>query len=136
MTKTNKLSAERYGVLLCNAISYLEDEFGVDREMIHEELHMSYAEYDAVMGTNYDFANTNEEIFLEKLEEAEAYIPGGYDMEIDHVENCWFVMKYSEEHGEATETDYPAPIITDEEAKAEGIDVVKCLEQYGCYYVA
>ncbi len=77
-----------------------------------------------------------EKDFIEKLQTAEAYIPGDYDMEIDHIDGSWYVYKYSERYGEATPTDFVEPIITDQEAMSRGIDVVKCLDEYGCYYVA
>ena len=74
--------------------------------------------------------------FMEKLQTAKMYVPGGYDMEIDHIDGSWYVYKYSERYGEATPTDLLEPIITNQEAKNRGIDVVKCLDEYGCYYVA
>ena len=77
-----------------------------------------------------------EKDFIEKLQTAEAYVPGDYDMEIDHIDGNWYVCKYSERYGEATPTDFVEPIITDQEAKDRGIDVVRCLNEYGCYYVA
>ena len=74
--------------------------------------------------------------FIKKLQTAETYIPGDYDMEIDHIGDKWFVYKYSERYGEATPTDLSEPIITDQEAKDRRIDIVECLDEYGCYYVA
>ncbi len=32
-----------------------------------------------------------EKDFIERLQKAEAYIPGDYDMEIDHIDDKWFV---------------------------------------------
>lgn len=74
--------------------------------------------------------------FISKLQIAETYIPSNYDMEIDHIDDKWFVYKYSDRYGEATPTDIVEPIITDQEAKGNGIDIVQCLNAYGCYYVA
>lgn len=86
--------------------------------------------------------NANEKEFMEMLRDAEANISSDYEMEIDHFNgeddtpSGWWVYKYNEARGEAVIADDPEPLITDEEAKAKRIDVVKCLNEYGCYYVA
>ncbi len=76
--------------------------------------------------------NDNEKEFMKKLRDAEWRVPLGYYMEIDHMKNGWFVMKNSGIYGEPIKKVLPDPIITDEEAKAKGVDVTKCLLKYGC----
>lgn len=88
--------------------------------------------------------NTKELEFLEDLRIADSYIPDGYELEINRWWSCyngtvpgWYAYKYSKEMGAS----YPLeeysqePIITENEALENGVDVEKCLDYYGCYYV-
>ena len=86
--------------------------------------------------------NANEKEFMDMLRNAEANISSDYDMELEHFNggddtpSGWWVYKYSEARGEAVIANDPEPLITDEEAKQKNINVLKCLQKYGCYYVA
>lgn len=89
--------------------------------------------------------NDYENKFLEDLKIIDSYIPAGYELEIDRW--CgdddfipgWYAMKYSEKDGCAYPLNeyyfYTEPIITEAEAIEKEIDVEKCLDYYGCYYV-
>ncbi len=78
--------------------------------------------------------NLNEYDFLIKLTKAEAkYIPDGCELEMEHINGDWFVYMYCEKFGSATATDLKEPFITDKQAKMMDIDVLKCLDIYGCY---
>ena len=81
--------------------------------------------------------NDAEKEFLEDLRTADSYVPSGYELEIDREWNCWYAMKYSKEYGCAYPLDeYSSePIITEAEALEKEVDVEKCLDYYGCYYV-
>ena len=88
--------------------------------------------------------NKYEKKFMEDLRNAEANIYSPYEMEIDHCYDednpdldGWYVYKYNEERGEAIPDDncYD-PIITDADAERLDVDVIRCLNKYGCYYVA
>lgn len=88
--------------------------------------------------------NENEKKFMKDLRDAEANIYAPYEMEIDHCQDednpnldGWYVYKYNEERGEAIPDDNCyEPILTDVDAEKLNIDVIKCLHEYGCYYVA
>jgi hypothetical protein len=80
--------------------------------------------------------------FLQKLRDAEANISSPYEMEIQHCfdiedgEDGWYVYKYSATNCEAVpDENCPDPIITDKDAELLAIDVIKCLDKYGCLYV-
>ena len=90
--------------------------------------------------------NDCEKEFLEDLKIIDSYIPAGYALEIDRWWSCdddlvpgWYVMKYSEIDKCAYPLNeyyfYTEPIITEAEAIEKEIDVEKCLDYYGCYYV-
>ena len=84
--------------------------------------------------------NVNEKEFMKELEIADSHVPESYELEIDHFNGLvpgWYAMKYSKERGEAIFLDEYSTesIITDSDAKEKGIDVVKCLDEYDCYYV-
>lgn len=88
--------------------------------------------------------NDAEKEFLEDLRTADSYVPSGYELEIDREWSCeddcvpgWYAMKYSEEYGCASPLDEYSneAIITESEALEKEIDVEKCLDYYGCYYV-
>lgn len=82
----------------------------------------------------YTKINLNEYDFIIRLSKAEAeYIPDSYELEMVHIGNEWYVYKYCERFGEATPTDYKEPFIMDDQAKRLGIDILKCLDFYGCY---
>lgn len=88
--------------------------------------------------------NAKEKEFLEDLRIAESYVPDGWELEIDRQWGSeddavpgWYAMKYSKEWETALpleEYSYE-PIITENEAIENNVDVEKCLEEYGCYYV-
>jgi hypothetical protein len=85
--------------------------------------------------------NENEKEFMERLRDVETNIYAPYEMEIEHYYNDddsdldgWYVCKYNGENGEVISDDND-PIITDVEAERLGIDVIKCLNEYGCYYM-
>lgn len=88
--------------------------------------------------------NDAEKEFLEDLRTADSYVPSGYELEINRWWSCyndtvpgWYAYKYSKEMGGS----YPLeeyssePIITEAEALKKEINVEKCLDYYGCYYV-
>ena len=100
-------------------------------------------EYDDI--TRMDTFNTKEKELLEDLRTADSYVPSGWELEIhrwwgdeDDSIPGWYAMKYSEERGEAIllEEYSTEPIITENEAIENNIDVDKCIEEYGCYYSA
>jgi len=80
--------------------------------------------------------NENELQFIERIEEAKRYVKG--ELELDHWSDGWFAMDYREEFNQALSIDtkkYDKPIITDNDAENKKIDVVKCCEYCGIYYV-
>ena len=88
--------------------------------------------------------NAKEKEFLEDLRTADSYVPYGWELEIDRWWGDegdsvpgWYAMKYSEENGEALLLEEYSldPIITENEAIENNVDVNKCIRKYGCYYV-
>lgn len=80
--------------------------------------------------------NKNERKFMDLLEEAERYAKG--ELELDCVDGEWFVMDYREDLGGAfpiKSNGFDEPIITDEEAKIKGIDIIECCDELGIAYV-
>lgn len=92
--------------------------------------------------------NENEQKFLELLKKANSFVPGDCELEIDYIEtnagmslqgDGWYAMKYKEGSGAYNLTEFQAysnkPLITEDEANEQGIDVEKVINYYGCYYV-
>lgn len=80
--------------------------------------------------------NNNEKKFIEILNEAKKYVKG--ELELDCVDGEWFAMDYREDFECAlpiNTTKLNNPLITNKEAKRKGIDVVKCCDECGIYYV-
>ena len=116
----------------------------VEGELYEDELgkHIVCSE----CGASFDviLLNEKEKEFIEDLHTADSYVPDGWELEIDRWWGDeddsvpgWYAMKYSEERGEALlleEYSHEA-IITENEAIENNIDVNKCIEAYGCYYV-
>ena len=76
--------------------------------------------------------NNHEKNFIENINEAKRYIKG--ELELDRIDGEWFAMDYREE----LECAFPIegfPLITDEEAERKGINIIKCCDECGIYYV-
>lgn len=72
--------------------------------------------------------------FIERIEEARRYVIG--ELELDHFDGGWYAMDYREEFGQAFDIKrYSDHFITDDDVKNQRIDVVKCCEYCGIYYV-
>ena len=79
--------------------------------------------------------NENEKKFVELLDGAWRCVKG--DLELDNFEGEWFAMDYREELGGAfgiSIEPYDKPLITEEEAERQNIDVEKCCG-YVCAYI-
>jgi len=86
-----------------------------------------------------------EQVLIDRLKKAEVFVPSDWELEIDYLYDPgedlkggagWYAMRYKNGIGAIALTEYSnKPIITDEEAECLGIDVEKCLDKYGCYYV-
>lgn len=79
--------------------------------------------------------NNNEKKFIEVINEAKRYVKG--ELELDCVDGKWFAMDYREnlECAFPIEAKQYEPIITNEEAKEKSIDIIKCCDECGIYYV-
>ena len=80
--------------------------------------------------------NNSTKTFIKILEEAQKYVKG--ELELDCVDGEWYAMDYRadwegafpiEVHG------FDSPVITDEEAEKNGIDIIKCCDICGISYV-
>lgn len=80
--------------------------------------------------------NNNEKKFIEVINEAKRYVKG--ELELDCVDGKWFAMDYRENLEGAFPIEakqYNEPIITNEEAKEKSIDIIKCCNECGIFYV-
>ena len=80
--------------------------------------------------------NDNEKKFIKLLEEAMKYVDG--ELELDCVDGKWYAMDYRVDWGGAIPMgaeQYTLPLITDEEAKRKGIDIIKCCDACDISYV-
>lgn len=80
--------------------------------------------------------NDNEKRFIDMLNNAKKYVKG--ELELDWEDGEWFAMDYREDLDGAFPIKikpYDKPIITDEEADNKQIDIVKCCDECGVYYV-
>lgn len=81
--------------------------------------------------------NNNEKKFIDVINEAKKYVEG--ELELDCFDGKWFPMDYREALEGAFSIEakqYDKPLITEEEAEEKGIDVIKCCNECGVYYVA
>lgn len=77
-----------------------------------------------------------EKKFIEVINKAKKYVKG--KLELDNFDGEWFAMDYREDLDGAFPIEakqYDEPIITDEEAKEKGIDIIKCCDECGISYV-
>ena len=80
--------------------------------------------------------NNYEKDFIGKLEDAMRYVKG--ELELDCVDGEWFAMDYREDLEGAFPIEaspYDKPIITDDEAEAKDIDIIKCCDNCDVSYV-
>lgn len=80
--------------------------------------------------------NNDEKKFIDIINEAKQYVKG--ELELDCFDGEWFAMDYREDLGGAIDIEakqYNKPLITDEEAKKNGIDIIKCCNECDIYYV-
>lgn len=80
--------------------------------------------------------NKKEKLFVETVQKARMYVKG--ELELDYEDGNWYVLDYREylECAVPIETEpFDKPIITDVEAKKKGINIIKCCETFGFYYV-
>lgn len=81
--------------------------------------------------------NDNENEFIAMLEKAKRYVKG--ELELDCFDGEWYAMDYREDLGGAIDIEakqYNKPLITNEEAEKNGIDIIKCCNECDIYYVA
>ena len=81
--------------------------------------------------------NDNEKKFIDLINEAKRYVKG--ELELDCEDGEWYAMDYREDWGcaapiEAEHYD-EQPLITNEEAEKRSINIIKCCEACGIYYV-
>lgn len=80
--------------------------------------------------------NDNEKKFIAMLEKAKAYVNG--ELELNCNDGEWYAMDYRENWECAVPIEvkpYDKPLITDENAEENNINIVKCCEACGIYYV-
>ena len=80
--------------------------------------------------------NNNEKKFIDIINEAKRYVKG--DLELDNFDGKWFAMDYREDLESAFDIEaeqYNKPLITDEEAEENNIDIIKCCNECGIFYV-
>lgn len=80
--------------------------------------------------------NSNEKKFIEKINEAKRYAKG--ELELDNFDGEWYAMDYREDFECAFPIEaeqYDEPLITDEEAEEKDIDIIKCCDECGIFYV-
>lgn len=77
--------------------------------------------------------NANEREFVRNIKDLISCVPEGYELEMEHFpggDDCpagWYAYKYRESYGQATPIeDCDEPIITDNKAEEQQIDVIKC----------
>lgn len=90
--------------------------------------------------------NAKEKKFVERLKKIEEKYNeneklSGYEIEINYVYDdepslCgWYLYDYSEKNQEATiNENFPNPLITEEQAEKDDIDVEECINELGYYY--
>lgn len=77
----------------------------------------------------------NEEKFIELINKARGYVKG--ELELELFDGKWYARDYREESGCLFSIDidgFDNPLITVEEAKERGIDVVKCCDRCNIYH--
>lgn len=80
--------------------------------------------------------NENEIKLIAMIERARGYVKG--EVELDCVDGEWSVRDYRENLGGSFPIEtapYNRPLITDEEANEKSVDIIKCCEMCGVYYV-
>lgn len=80
--------------------------------------------------------NDNEKKFIDIINEAKRYVKG--ELELDCVDGEWYAMDYREELECAFPIEskiYNNLLITSKEAERKGIDVIKCCDECGIFYV-
>lgn len=80
--------------------------------------------------------NNNEKIFIDIINEAKRYVKG--ELELDCVDGKWYAMDYREDFECAFPIEargYNSLLITDAEAEARGVDIIKCCDVCDIYYV-
>lgn len=80
--------------------------------------------------------NNNEKKFIDIINEAKRYVKG--ELELDCFDGKWYAMDYREDLGGAIDIEakqYNKPLITDEEAEKNDIDIIKCCNECDIYYV-
>ena len=93
-------------------------------------------------GAFYSTWPDDEEDIIERLRDAEAALPEGYELEVYHFtcnekeKDGWYAMQYSEVYGGAEPIGGVNDFIIalDDELFCEGIDIYKILDGYGCFY--
>lgn len=80
--------------------------------------------------------NDNEIKLIALIERARGYVIG--EVELDCEDGKWYARDYREDLGGAfpiVQAPYHESLITDDEAEEKGIDIIKCCEMCGIYYV-
>lgn len=79
--------------------------------------------------------NENEKKFIDLLEEAKRHAKG--ELELDCFNDEWYALDYRADLEIAIWMDgaYKLPLITVQEAKRKGIDVIKCCDECDVSYV-
>lgn len=80
--------------------------------------------------------NDREIELIGMIENARKYVKG--EVELDCINGEWYVRDYREDFEGAFLIEaepYKKPLITDDEAKDKGVDIIKCCEMCGVYYV-
>lgn len=80
--------------------------------------------------------NDNEIKLIAMIEKARGYVKG--EVELDCIDGEWYARDYREDLGGAIPIEaepYRKPLITDDEADNKGVDIIKCCEMCGIYYV-
>lgn len=80
--------------------------------------------------------NDNENEFIATLENAKRYVKG--ELELDCVDGEWYAMDYRENFESAFPIEvepYNKPLITEEEAENNCIDIEKCCDECCIAYV-
>ena len=80
--------------------------------------------------------NNNEKKFIDIINEAKRYVKG--ELELDCFDGKWYAMDYREDLGGTIDIEakqYNKPLITDEEAEKNDIDIIKCCNECDIYYV-
>lgn len=80
--------------------------------------------------------NDNEIKLIAMIEIARGCVRG--EVELNCVDGKWYARDYREDLGSAFPIEtapYHEPLITNDEAEDKGIDIIKCCEMCGIYYV-